>query len=62
MPKISEEIDLTKEDASKMLKIIEIENISIQKFINRAVKTYIDMKSESLENKSDDTNYTNIWK
>lgn len=63
MPKISEEIDLTTEESRTMLKIIEKENITIHKFINRAVRYYIDLKEETLENKPEEIrNYTNIWK
>jgi hypothetical protein len=41
MPKICEKIELSKEELLVMLKTIEAEKISINKFIKRAVRTFI---------------------
>jgi hypothetical protein len=64
MTKIAETIELTKEESLMLFKLQKELNLSIHEFVNKAVRTYINTMSESLENNEDqeETNYTNIWK
>ena len=41
MTTIAEEINLTKDESTAMLEIVEEKNISIHEFINKAVKEFI---------------------